>query len=103
MKAKDNLIRALLLGFPLVLLYYLNAAWDWRYEVVNLPFHVRIWNVRGGCIPSDHYLFLDWLCASILTFVFLTLATFLRGGPIRGAESKALPVEQTNLPQKSTN
>jgi hypothetical protein len=76
MNLKDNLIRSGLLGIPVVLLYYWNAAADLRFEWVSLPMHIRIWRVRGGCIAQEHYSPVDWLVASLLLFALLSLVTF---------------------------
>jgi hypothetical protein len=103
MRTRDNLIRALLLGFPLVLLYYSLAAWGWRYEAINPPFHVRIWNVPGGCIATDHYLLVDWPIASILLFAILTIASAVRVATFRVSDRKQISTDQASLAQKSTN
>jgi len=76
MKSRDNLIRSFLLSIPLVMLYYWRAAADWRFEWVHRPSHLRIYNVRGGCLPMDHYPLLDWLIVSVILFVALFLFGF---------------------------
>src|SRR5690242_20075854 len=55
LRAIDNLIRSVLLSIPLLLIYYWNAAAQWRFEWVSRPTHLRIWNAPGGCLPMDHY------------------------------------------------
>jgi len=94
---QNNVIRALLLGFPLVLLYYWNAAADWRYEVIRFPFHVRIWHTRGGCLPTDHYFLVDWPFSSVTLFLFLSFFSILLAIPKRSR--KGAP----RFPQISNN
>ena len=76
MNSRDNLIRSGLLSIPLVMLDYWSAAADWRFEWVHRPMRLRIWNVRGGYLPMDHYPLLDWLIASALLFVALSSVKF---------------------------
>ncbi len=76
----DNLIRATLAGIPLVLLYYLQAWETWRFQWVDRPYHLIIWNVPAGCIATDHYPPVDWAIASVVAFTLITLVGLTVGG-----------------------
>ena len=77
---RDIVVRALLLGLPLEMLYYWNTAAEWRHEAIRFPFRVRIWE---ACLPIDHYFFLDWLLSSFTLFLILSLFSIPRAIPGR--------------------
>jgi len=56
---RDIVVRALLLGLPLEMLYYWNTAAEWRHEAIRFPFRVRIWEA----VPSNRPLFLFGLAS----------------------------------------
>lgn len=82
-KRRDDLIRSALLAIPLVMLYYLQAALTWRFEWISRPWHLRIWNVPGGCIPMEHYIWLDWLSFFILVLIVIGIGRAVRRVVIR--------------------
>lgn len=82
-KLRDDLIRSALIAIPLVMLYYLQAALTWRFEWVDRPWHVRIWNIPAGCIASEHYLWSDWLGFFVVALIVIATGRGIRSIIIR--------------------
>lgn len=94
----DKLIRSLLWSIPIVLLYYLQAWHTGRFEWLERPYHLRIWNVPGGCLPMEHWTWLDWIGAVSALFILQATIT----GAIRlGRRLKEFfwPTETDSVPQ----